>query len=408
MPDFGYPVHPACAAFPLLDEEELAALSDDVRVNGLLEPAVISPAGILLDGRNRILACARAGIQIQTRVLEVVDETSWIVSTNLHRRHLTTSQRAMIAVTLLPVFEEEARKRIQATQFGATASADLREPVNEGRGKASEHAARALSVSARAVEAAKVVAEHGTPELVEAVRNGSAAVTAAAEVARMPATAQAVAVAKPDGVAKAAKAAKAAKHRAEHASKVEKRAAEAGAGSRPLVLAEVGGRRYPVLLADPPWRYEFAEADNREIENKYPTLSLDEIKALPVGDVAAEDAVLFLWATSPKLEEAMQVMRAWGFTYRTCMVWVKDRIGMGYYARQRHELLLIGGRGALPVPEPKTRPDSVIEAPRGAHSEKPPIVHELIETMYPEFGRLELFCRDPKAGWAAWGNECAR
>ena len=98
--------------------------------------------------------------------------------------------------------------------------------------------------------------------------------------------------------------------------------------------------RYGVVYADPPWRYDHAEAGNREIENQYPTLSLDEIKALDVP--AANDCVLFLWATSPKLAEAMQVVEAWGFTYRTCAVWVKDRIGMGYYFRQRHELLLVG------------------------------------------------------------------
>ena len=89
------------------------------------------------------------------------------------------------------------------------------------------------------------------------------------------------------------------------------------------------------------------------------------------------------------------------------MVWVKDRIGMGYYARQRHELLLIGRRGDLPVPEPADRPDSVVEAPLGRHSEKPTEVADLIRRMYPHLPRVELFARTSRDGWDAWGNEAA-
>lgn len=173
-------------------------------------------------------------------------------------------------------------------------------------------------------------------------------------------------------------------------------------------LASVG--LHHVVLADPPWRYEHAVSTSREIENQYPTMSIEEIRALPVNDVVAADAVLFMWATSPKLAEAMGVIEAWGFTYRTCMVWVKDRIGMGYYARQRHELLLIASRGdGLPMPEPDARPDSVIEAPRGEHSAKPPHVHDLIAAMYPDpLRRLEMFSRQPREGWNGWGNQSNR
>lgn len=164
----------------------------------------------------------------------------------------------------------------------------------------------------------------------------------------------------------------------------------------------------PVLYADPPWRYEHVKTENRAIENQYPTLSLDEICALPVSDAATADAVLFLWATSPKLAEAMQVVTAWGFVYRTCMVWVKDKIGMGYYARQQHELLLIATRGELPVPEPANRPASVVNADRGEHSHKPTIFYDLIEQMYPEFRKRELFLRgEPRPGWSGWGNQAA-
>jgi len=137
-------------------------------------------------------------------------------------------------------------------------------------------------------------------------------------------------------------------------------------------------------------------------------MTLEAICQLPVP--AAPDAVLFLWATSPKLAEAMQVIDRWDFSYRTCAVWDKERMGMGYYFRQQHELLLVAARGTLPVPEPSDRPPSVIRLPRGAHSDKPAIVYGLIERMYPTFtadDRLELFARQSRAGWTMWGNEPA-
>jgi N6-adenosine-specific RNA methylase IME4 len=171
-------------------------------------------------------------------------------------------------------------------------------------------------------------------------------------------------------------------------------------------------RRYSILYVDPPWRYEHDPGGDggRQVENQYGTMSLDAIKAMEVP--AAEDAVLFCWTTSPKLAEGLAVVKAWDFTYRTCMVWVKDRIGMGYYARQQHELLLIGTRGTLPAPAPENRPPSVFYGDRTEHSAKPDAVYELIEAMYPEYDRTddltefcELFSRRPRKGWFGWGNE---
>jgi N6-adenosine-specific RNA methylase IME4 len=161
---------------------------------------------------------------------------------------------------------------------------------------------------------------------------------------------------------------------------------------------------YQVLCADPPWQYDAnATPDLRSIENHYPTLTVADLCELEVP--AAEDAVMFMWATSPKLTDALHLLDAWDFHYRTCMVWVKDRIGMGYYARQQHELLLIGRRGDLEVPDPSDRPSSVIQAARTEHSAKPQEAYDAIARMYPHLPRLEMFARGPRKGWAVWGNE---
>ena len=163
--------------------------------------------------------------------------------------------------------------------------------------------------------------------------------------------------------------------------------------------------RFPLVYADPPWRYEHVKTNNRAIENHYPTMDLDEICALPVHEITTDDCVLLLWATSPKLEESMRVISSWGFTYRTCMVWDKEKIGMGYYARQQHELLLIATKGAPPTPLPENRPSSVIRCIRGEHSAKPDVFYELIERMYPDFRKVELFARNKRDGWQVWGNQ---
>jgi N6-adenosine-specific RNA methylase IME4 len=170
--------------------------------------------------------------------------------------------------------------------------------------------------------------------------------------------------------------------------------------------------KFVVLYADPPWRYENPPmgGSNRSIENQYPTMDLEEICALPVADIAHDDCILFLWATNPKSAECMKVIEAWGFVYRTNMVWVKDKIGMGYHARERHECLLIAKRGKLPPPPVEARPDSVVEAPRLEHSAKPPVFYDIIDRMYLKVRKIELFERncENRPYWSFWGNQALK
>jgi N6-adenosine-specific RNA methylase IME4 len=164
-----------------------------------------------------------------------------------------------------------------------------------------------------------------------------------------------------------------------------------------------------VILADPPWEYEFSETDNRKVENQYPTLGLDAIKSLPESDPTfpplAGNAVLFLWATAPKLKEGLQVMEAWGFAYLTNAVWDKEVMGMGYWFRGQHEHLLVGTRGGFQAPAASLRQPSVFRERRGRHSAKPECVYAALEAMFPGAARVELFQRTPRSGWAGWGDQ---
>lgn len=162
---------------------------------------------------------------------------------------------------------------------------------------------------------------------------------------------------------------------------------------------------YPVILADPPWHYTFGN-EERNIQINYPTMKHEDICNLPIDKISTKDALLFLWTTSPKLHEAMQVLEAWNFTYKTCAVWVKNRPITGYYFRQQHELLLIATKGkGIPTPKAENRPVSIIPGLVRAHSQKPDELYDIIEKMYPELNKIELFARNKREGWDAWGNQ---
>ena len=177
------------------------------------------------------------------------------------------------------------------------------------------------------------------------------------------------------------------------------------AGATEAAAQTLGKNLYGVIYADPPWRYDNPPMGDlaRSNEQHYPTLPLDQIKTLPVP--AADDCVLFLWATVPMLPEAIAVMLAWGFTYKSASTWVKDKAGTGYWVRGVVEHLLIGRRGNVPAPAPGDQFPGVIEAPRKRHSEKPDIFAENIERLFPNVPKLEMFARKARTGWDVWGNE---
>lgn len=166
------------------------------------------------------------------------------------------------------------------------------------------------------------------------------------------------------------------------------------------------GGTYDVIYADPPWRFKplfkGASYDNDQ-EKHYPTMTLDDICALPVP--AAKSAVLYLWVTSPHLPQGMAVIDAWGFEYKASAVWVKPSPGTGYWWRNQHEFLLVANRGKWPAPKPRERTPSLYEHPRTRHSEKPKNIRDQIAGWWPDARRLEMFARTAAPGWDSWGNE---
>lgn len=163
--------------------------------------------------------------------------------------------------------------------------------------------------------------------------------------------------------------------------------------------------KYRVIYADPPWKYGNTMPDYMGVQDDhYRLMTIQEICAIPIKDIACDDAVLFLWVTSPILEESFEVINAWGFKYKSSFVWDKVKHVMGHYNSVRHEFLLVCVRGSC-QPDVHRLFDSVVTEERTEHSKKPETFRSIIDTIYPSGKRIELFAREEHDNWDAFGDE---
>lgn len=166
---------------------------------------------------------------------------------------------------------------------------------------------------------------------------------------------------------------------------------------------------YSTFLADPPWWYGDSRLKLKGATGAsahYESMTIEQLCLLAIKGLAAKNAVLFLWVTSPLLAECWPVIEAWGFKYKASFVWDKQKHNFGHYNSARHEFLLVCTRGSyVPDPDIAAKIDSVQSIERGKHSEKPEKFYEIIETLYPHGRRLELFARKRRPGWDAWGDQ---
>lgn len=405
------PFHAYAEIFPLIVDAERAELVADIKANGLHQKIKLFD-GEILDGRNRYLAAIDAGlfdkddpvtpgtdtaIKYFSKFMPARDgdPLAFVLSCNLHRRHLNESQRGMIGA------------RIANLGVGRPPSPSAETPSIEGISQ--ERAAKMVNVGVATIGRGAAVLRGGAEELVNAVDRGESRISAAAELAKLPLSEQAMILRGADKRALGA-VVKELRDEKTEAKKLARTEKERALGER--IVAETrrlggDGKRYGVILADPPWRFEPRSREtgmDRSPDNHYPTMTLSEILALPRP--AAEDCALFLWATAPMLLEALRVMECWGFAYRSNCIWAKKGfLGTGYWWRSAHEQLLLGVRGEVPAPAMGTQFPSVIEAEPGAHSAKPECFRVMIEAMFPTLPRIEMFARSGRPGWETWGAE---
>ena len=173
--------------------------------------------------------------------------------------------------------------------------------------------------------------------------------------------------------------------------------------------------KYSVLYADPPWDYDgHTQHTNGSFKegmsaiDHYNTMTLQQLKELNIKDKAEKDAVLFLWTSSPHLPQAIDLMKAWGFDYKTiAFVWDKQKTNPGYYTLSQVEICLVGKRGKFPTPRGSRKERQFLSELRGVHSKKPDEIRNRISRMFPTQKKLELFARQSSEGWDVWGNQVA-
>ncbi len=181
------------------------------------------------------------------------------------------------------------------------------------------------------------------------------------------------------------------------------------------LLNSVGNKKFATVLADPPWQFQNRTgkmAPEHKRLQRYPTLTLQEIKDLPVEVITEDTAHLYLWVPNALLAEGMQVMEHWGFTYKTNLIWYKvrkdggpDRRGVGFYFRNVTEIILFGVRGKnARTLQPGRTQENIISSRKREHSRKPDEQYALIESCSPG-PYIELFARGPRLGWSVWGNQ---
>jgi N6-adenosine-specific RNA methylase IME4 len=356
---------------PPLSFEEFTQLAENIAKDGCRDPLVLWN-GVLVDGHNRYDICNRLKLSFKTIEKEFKNRSEiieWIITNQFGRRNLNPYIRGTLAIRLES--EIAARAKENQKKGGGSVREKSPQPI-----KTREELAKIAGVSDNTISKIKKIEEKGSEEVKKSLAKGEISINQAHNEIKTK------------------------ERREERVKKI----VEISKGNSSLEqIAEF----YPVIYVDPPWKYDYSETESRAIENQYPTMSLNEIKALDINSITTDDCVMFMWATSPKLAESLEVIAAWGFSYRTCAVWDKQKIGMGYYFRQQHELLLVAVKGSPPTPKPENRPSSVLSYPRGKHSAKPVEVYEIIEAMYPEMPKLEMFSRNPRAGWGSWGNQSA-
>ena len=171
-------------------------------------------------------------------------------------------------------------------------------------------------------------------------------------------------------------------------------------------------KKYEIIYTDPPWQYDSSDnLGEKSLLNKddnfhYPTMPLEEIKKIDVPALSADNCLLFMWVVNPMLDDGIELLKHWGFDFATVgFVWYKQKVNPGYYTMSSIEMVIIGKKGKIPEPRGARNIKQFLSLPRGKHSQKPILVRDRIEQMFPTQNKLEMFARETAPGWDVWGNE---
>jgi N6-adenosine-specific RNA methylase IME4/ParB-like chromosome segregation protein Spo0J len=355
--NYTLPIHEIKIGFRFRkDLGDLKSLADSIRSVGLLHPIVVTSDGLLIAGQRRLEACRILGLaDVPVTEVNLIEAASGEAHENFSRKDLLPSEIVAIKRALEPI-----ERRLAKDRQGARFDLDSEAMLDRSKGEARNKIAKYLGVGRTTIERAEAVveaAEDDPAEYGHLVEQMDRSGKVAGAFRRLVVTRQ--------------------------AKQIE-------AEPPPLPKGP-----FRVIVADPPWHYDACQLP-------YPTMSLSAIKSLPVGEIAADDAILWLWTTNTHLRVSFEVVEAWGFEYKTLLTWVKDRFGTGDWLRGQTEHCLFAIRGKPVFLGGKQA--TVLDACRRDHSQKPEEFFELVENLCPG-GKLELFARRARIGWVAFGNQ---
>lgn len=348
---------------PPLDPNELKELEESILKEGCRDELVVwKETNTLLDGHNRLEICHHLGKPYRIKLISLPDREVakiWIITNQFARRNLSPYQRSVLALKLEEIYRAKAKENERA---GGGSGASGRQKSDTPTDTKKE-LAKVAKVSHDTIMKVKKIEEKATPEQKAKLVTGEATINQVyVQVRRQEVKEQIKQTQWPTG-------------------------------------------KYRVIYADPPWQYSNSQPDYQTVQDDhYPTMPLNDICRLPVGEISLDDAVLFLWATSPILEDAFKVINAWGFKYKASFVWDKVKHNMGHYNSVRHEFLLVAVRGSC-QPDNLKLFDSVQTVQRTDHSAKPEVFRTIIDTLYPYGKRIELFARAKADSWEQYGNQ---
>ena len=347
-------------------------LAQSIKTHTQLVP-IVADGKTIIDGVRRMRACEIAGTK--PWIVQLKDITkggtvdAWNALNFEGRRHLSLNERALLGVELS-----------QGQQVGSNQHT---KPAAAAGGMTQGEASKVVGVSTDLIQKAKKAVEmadaQGRKEEVMTHMRAGASIPQVIRELELKEVKQ----------------------------KVDKIARKNGEAALSLDNMIKRGVKLSFVLADPPWNYGKEEmmTSNGAPHTIYPTMSTADIKAMPIADLAAKDAVLWLWVPNCLLEDGLKVMAAWGFHFVTTAIWAKNKAPpTPGSVKPYHETLLIGKRGAG-LAHDGTPMRSVLIAPMVAHSKKPAEFAMEAERLYPDAAKIELFCRTPRKGWVAHGNQ---
>jgi N6-adenosine-specific RNA methylase IME4 len=371
---------------PPLTTHEFSQLETNCLEEGIRD-AIITYNGYIIDGHNRYEIAQTYDLEFRVEEKHFDSENDviqWMILNQFGRRNLSNYQRSVLALELEDLLKKKAKesKAEKVSHYRQTGEVCQ----NSDKPDTKKELAKIANVSHDTISKVKVIEAKAPEELKEKLNSGESSINEVYKEIKKQEKQNDLNIKKEA-----------------YKSKIEDKVNNSM--SIDIYATE---KKFRVIYADPPWSYN----DKQETANlggakkHYDTMSIKDLCLLPISEISETNSVLFLWVTSPLLEECFDVIKAWGFKYKTSFVWDKVKHNMGHYNSVRHELLLVCTKGSC-TPDNVKLYDSVVSIERNdIHSNKPIEFINIIDDLYQYGERIEIFCRQlKKENWYGWGNE---